>query len=347
MKAVILSGGLGTRLRPLTLTRPKPLLPLLNKPMVDHIVDRLPPEVDEVIMAANYLIDQLRDHFQNRAESGRGPLVRVVDEPEPRGTGGAVKNAEKYLDDSFYVFNGDIITSLDLGALRDRHSSKGGIGCLSLWKVDDPSRFGVIRYDGSDHITSFIEKPTPPPGEDPKPEWINAGVYIFEPAILDHIEPDRKVSFEREVFPMVLDKGLFAMPFEGYWVDAGKPADYLEAQKVLLDESPDMIPADGVDALSQRLPVMMGENTSIGPGALIGPYVTLGRDVIVGSSASVSDSVLMDGVHVEEGAQIKGALIGTGCRIGEGATVEQGCVLDHSEVVPGNSKRSPEQNRTE
>ncbi len=328
-------------MRPLTNTVPKPLLPLAGKAMVDHIVDRLPPEVDEVIMAANYLIDQLREHFDARRDEGRGPTVRVVDEPEPRGTGGAVKNAQEYLDDTFFVFNGDIITSLDLTEFLRYHREKGGIGTLSLWKVDDPSRFGAVRFGDDGRITSFVEKPEPPPGEGAKPEWINAGVYIFEPEFLDHIEPGRKVSSEREVFPKILDRGLFAMTFGGYWVDAGKPPDYLAAQRALMDERAGADGGglwlegdlDGDERGALRAPVMAGAGCSIGPSALVGPHVTLGANVIVGPSATVLDSALFDGVWVGEGAVVSGAILGEGAKVGKGAVVEDGAVLDRGEEV--------------
>ncbi len=226
MKAVILAGGKGTRLRPLTLSMPKPLVPLAGKPLVRHIIDSLPAEVDEVLLAVNYMKGRLQEYF----ETAELPVkVRLVEENRPLGTGGALKNLREHIDGTFLAFNGDIVSSLDVSEMLRQHRSRGGIGTIALWRVEDPSAYGVAALDGH-RITSFQEKP--PPGEELS-DLINAGVYVFEPEVLEHI-PDGVVSLEKEVFPRILDLGMNGHLFEGHWVDCGTRSSYLEAQNVLL-----------------------------------------------------------------------------------------------------------------
>ncbi len=228
MKAVILSGGFGTRMRPLTYTTPKPLLPILNKPLIRHIIDQLPEEIDEVILAANYKVDLLREYFE---EEDIDKKVHVVDEPKPLGTGGAVKNVEEYLDETFFVINSDIISSIDLKKYLEFYRSKDGLGAISAWKVDNPEEFGIFELNENDRILRFQEKPEP---------WkafsniINAGHYILEPEVLNLIPPGEKVSMEEEIFPILVDDGLFGYEFDGYWVDCGRPSSFFETTQILL-----------------------------------------------------------------------------------------------------------------
>jgi len=323
MEAVILAGGLGTRLRPLTHTRPKPLLPMLDQPMIDHIVRWLPDEVDRVVLAVNYMADAIREHL---ADAELGTEVVVVEEDEPLGTGGAFKNAlPEVTDDTFIGLNGDIITSLDLAGMLAQHRSKGGIGTIALWEVPDPSRFGVVDLDRGGRIRQFVEKPAP--GEAPS-NLINAGAYILRPDILDLVEPGVRTSIEREVFPRVLDQGLHGFRFSGFWVDAGTPGAYLEAHRELLDRMEDRgwegAVMDGTAHI--RGPSLLGPGAVVGADCQVGPYATVGEDCVIGKGAKVVNTVLHAGARVGRGSSLEDCILGEGADTGEGA-VMQGAVL--------------------
>lgn len=313
MKALILAGGLGTRLRPLTLRMPKPLVPLLGKPLISHIIDSLPAEVDTVILAVSFMKDALEEYFRAH-DVGR--KVILVNEDTPLGTGGAVKNVSRYLDDTFIAFNGDVICSIDLNDMLRYHRSHDGIGTMSLWDVEDPSAFGVVATDARGRINDFQEKPE---RDKAISNSINAGVYIFEREILDHI-PNGVVSLERQVFPNVLDRGLYGYGFSGYWVDGGTRENLLKAQKVLLDlgggrVAPDLINEDAKICGSNML-----QRAHI-RGCRIGPHVYMEDDVLVSKGAEVAESMLLRGVLIEEGARVRGCIIGPDSVVEKGRTV--------------------------
>ncbi|MBI0582840.1 MAG: NDP-sugar synthase [Methanomassiliicoccus sp.] len=315
MKALILAGGLGTRLRPLTYYLPKPLVPLLGKPLVRHIIDPLPAEVDTVILAVSYMKDALEEYFRTH-DVGR--KVILVNEDQPLGTGGAIKNVSRYLDGTFIAFNGDVVCSIDLKDMLRFHRSHGGIGTMSLWQVEDPSAFGVVGRDGRGRITAFQEKPRK---EEAISRAINAGVYIFEREILDHI-PDGVVSMERQVFPNVLDRGLHGYEFKGYWVDCGTRESIIAAQRTLLDlgggkVSPELIQEDDATVVGANL-IMRAHLR----GCRVGPHVYIEDDVLVSRGAEVSESILLRGALVEEGAKVRGSIIGPGHVVAKGQDVK-------------------------
>ena len=198
MEAIILAGGFGTRLKPLTYTRAKPLLPIINKPMVMHIIEMLPEVVDKIILAVNYRKEQLEKYFK---ENNCGKDIIINDEPKPLGTGGAVKFAEKHLTDSFLVLNSDIICSLDLKEMIEFHRRKNAVSTISLWPVENVSEFGVADVKKDGKIVDFVEKPR---AEDAPSNLINAGAYFLDPMILDYIETGKLVSMEKEIFPKII-----------------------------------------------------------------------------------------------------------------------------------------------
>ena len=304
MKAVILAGGLGTRLRPITYKTPKPLVPLVGKPIVMHIIDSLPSRVDTVVLAVSYMKDVLEEYFR---VNDCGRKVILVNETSPLGTGGAIKNVEEHLDDTFIVINGDVLTSIDINSMVNYHREKGGIGTISLWQVEDPTAFGVVGLDHGDRITAFQEKPS---RAEAVSNMINAGIYIFEPDMLDNIEKG-PVSIEREVFPKVLDQGLYGYRYEGYWVDCGTRETYLKAQRTLMDHG-----VTGTPYVSLTGKVEMVEPLLLSGAMLdsckIGPYVYAEQNVIIGKGAEVSNSMLMEGAIVRPGAVVRNALIGPG-----------------------------------
>jgi mannose-1-phosphate guanylyltransferase len=338
LQVIILAGGLGTRLRPLTDTRAKPLLPVMNKPMIMHLIDELPDEVDKIILTVSYRRDDLENYFNEKDLSKE---VIVVDEPEPLGTGGAIKNAEKYINGTFAVFNADIISSMRLSDFIDFHRRRGGIGSISIWPVKNPSAFGLINIDYKEQILSFTEK-LPLEEIEIKQDyyWINAGFYVLEPEILDHIERGKKISIEREVFPKVIDKKLFGFRIEGYWFDSGTPEQYLEVHEKLLEIMNNK--GRGVTlgrnneietGVALIPPVLVGNGCTISHNAKVGPYVCLGNNVSIDVNANISNSVIFDYTLIGAGFYGKNIIVGEGCRIEKGAKVEDRSVLGDGTVV--------------
>jgi mannose-1-phosphate guanylyltransferase len=332
LKAAILAGGLGTRMRPLTFTTPKPLLPVLNVPMLVRTIERLPKGVDGVVLAVNYLADQIAAYLKENPM----PLpVKLVQEDEPLGTAGAVRNLERDLGgERFFVLNGDVITSVDLGAMVDFHRRRGGVGTLHLWPVEDPTRFGIARVDDDGRILEFKEKPRL---EEAFSNLINAGTYILEPEVLDTIPKGRAVSIEREIFPQLIDRGLYGYTSGEFWIDAGKPLDYIEAHRLLMNvDRARYRPRRKLPGVEVEPPCLIPASAELAPGVRIGPNVSLGERVVIGEGAQVADSVLLDGVRVGARARIEMSVVGNGAFIGDGARLSRGTVVaDGGEVGPG------------
>lgn len=337
MRAVLLVGGEGTRLRPLTDTRPKPMMMLVDRPFIHHQLDQLRRHgVTDVIFSCGYLPDALRDHFGDGAALGMR-FTYVVD-PHPLGTAGAVKNAEEYLgDEPFFVFNGDVLTDLDLTALAERHQASGALATIALTPVEDPSAFGLVRLHPDGAVEEFVEKPSRDELRPGEPFLINAGTYLLSPAILASIPAGEKVSIERETFPAVASRGaLHGFPSTAYWRDIGTHRSYLEAHHdvlggVVRTDSPagkryvgagaTIHPGASVDALSS-----LGAGTTVGPGSTVVASVT-GRGARIARGARVVRSVVGEGVRIDEGASVEGAVIGDGARVSAGASVGEGTVV--------------------
>ncbi|NLI74011.1 MAG: NDP-sugar synthase [Euryarchaeota archaeon] len=314
MKAVILAGGLGTRLRPLTFSMPKPLIPMAGPPMVRHIIDPLPKEVDTVILAVSYMKDLLERYFR---ENDVGRDIILINEDEPMGTGGALKNVSKWLDDTFFAFNGDVICSIDLTTMLEVHKAHRGIGTMALWPVSDPSAFGVAATDDLGRITTFQEKP--PKGKELSNK-INAGAYIFEPALLDHIS-EGVVSLEREVFPHILHRSLYGYTFDGYWIDAGTRENFLCAQHILLDRGQSN--TCGIDNYPTGVRVI-GNNlieTDYLEPSTIGPNVYVENGAKVCRGATISNSLIMEGAIIGNRATVLNCMVGPGAIVDDGVTI--------------------------
>jgi mannose-1-phosphate guanylyltransferase len=323
VQAIVLVGGEGTRLRPLTFGTPKPMVPIMNVPFLARTLERLyEAGIREVILPAGYMPQAITDYFGDG--SSLGMKITYVIEDEPLGTAGAIKNVEQHIHGPFFVLNGDVLTSLDLQAMVAYHETKGGLGALHLIKAEDPSAFGCVVHDQSGRISQFVEKP--PKGTEPTNE-VNAGTYLLEKAVLDMIPPGRNVSIERETFPKILSEGhaLYAYTTSDYWIDLGRPEHYLSAHR---------------DILAGTMPLKsyahVGEGVQIDPTAKIGPNVVLGHGCKIGARARVSDSVLWDSVTVGEGASVDEAIIASGSTIGANAVVSRGSVIGHDAIVePG------------
>jgi mannose-1-phosphate guanylyltransferase len=319
VKAVVLVGGFGTRLRPLTLTAPKQMLPVVDRPMIEHVLAGLARHgVDEVVLSLGYREDVFRGAYPDGSCSG--VVLHYAVEPEPLDTAGAIRFAAESagLDEVFVVVNGDIITDVDLTELWDRHHQVGAEATISLTPVDEPARYGVVSTDGEGRVLGFVEKPAA--GEAPS-NWINAGAYVMEPAILDRIDPDRPVSVEREIFPgLVADGGLWAVRSDAYWVDAGTPETYLKVQLDLLD------------GVRGRPVVGVSADADIASGAEVERSVVMARSAVA-TGAVVRNSAIQIGVTVATGAVVVDSLIGPGAVIGAGANISAGTVIGAGAVV--------------
>jgi mannose-1-phosphate guanylyltransferase len=342
VQAIVLVGGEGTRLRPLTFGTPKPMVPIMNVPFLALTMERLyDAGIRDVILPAGYMPQAITEYFGDG--SSFGMKITYVIEDEPLGTAGAIKNVEQHIHGPFFVLNGDVLTSLDLQAMIAYHNEKGGLGALHLIKVEDPSAFGCVVNDENGRISKFVEKP--PKGTEPTNE-INAGTYLLEPAVLDLIPPGRNVSIERETFPKILADGhaLYAYTTSDYWIDLGRPENYLDAHRDILSGAMPLklepgLHGRGSASVHPELvtpPVHIDNAVQIDPSANVGPNVVLGEGCIIHARAHLADSVLWDHVTIEEGAIVEESIIATGARIGARAVVGRGSVIGHDAVVePG------------
>jgi mannose-1-phosphate guanylyltransferase len=319
MQALILAGGEGTRLRPLTYTVPKPVLPLAGRPHIAYVIDWLVRHgVDEVIISCGFLADGMRSAL---AAMEPGVEIRYAEEPDARGTAGAIRFAEDMLADRFLVLNGDILCDLDLTALIEQHASTGAQATIALYPVADPTGYGLIHRHEDGEVTEFLEKPEP---DQIDTDEINAGAYLLERSVLDEIPLDRAVSIEREVFPRLIGKRLYGIRLEGYWIDIGTPERYLEANWDILERRVHTVISDLIDD-----PIMVGEGSEVSPEAQLRAPCVVGRDCRVGDGAVIERSVLLDGCVVEEGAVVTKSILSGG------VTVENGAELDGAVVGEG------------
>jgi NDP-sugar pyrophosphorylase family protein len=326
MKAVILAGGEGTRLHPLTYTRPKTLIPILDRPMVDYTLDYFRETVDEIIFAAGHMVDELRSHLDS---IGEGSRVRIVTEESPLGTGGAVKNVEGLLDEPFIVLNADIISSIDMKDFISFAEQKGGMGSIALYPSSHPEDYGVVELENGHRIVRFVEKPS---REEAFSNLINAGAYYLKPEILDMMEPNQFVSMEREIFPLIIDDGFFGYRVEGHWVDVGKVDTYLEAVRTLLGIKGSMFdPGSQIGEVVQVIdPVHVGSRSVMRSG-IIGPDSSVGNGCDVGTS-TISGSVLFDNVKVGENVTVTDSVLGEGVAV-EDDSILKGCVVGDGETI--------------
>jgi len=310
MKALMLVGGFGTRLRPITYSVPKQLVPLAGKPMLYHVLDLLPNDVEEVVLATGYKADMI-DAFV-RAHPPRLP-VRTVSEAVPLGTGGGMKNAGGAMSDPFFLLNSDVIARVDLAEMARRHVAHGGVGTMGLYEVEDPRPYGVAALDADERILTFVEKPEL---ADAPSRWINAGFAVWNREVLDAIPPAQAMSFEREVLPGLLDRRVYGFRITGYFDDAGSPERLLRSQRLLFDDG-----RGGKGALPSgtfgKGPVALMAGACAN-GASFGPYVTVGPGAVVDAGAHVENSILMEGVHVEKDASVRDSVLGPKVRVRSG-----------------------------
>lgn len=354
MKAVIMAGGEGTRLRPLTSNQPKPMIPMVNRPMMEHVVRLLADHgFDEIVVTVAYLANHVRNYFGDGSEFGVD--LRYAIEEEPLGTAGSVLNAASELDDTFLVISGDVLTDIDPAEVLKAHRSSGATATIALKRVENPLEFGIVitREDGS--IERFLEKPG---WGQVFSDTVNTGIYVLEPEVFDFIEADRSVDFSGEVFPKLLEKGrpMHGEVVDGYWEDVGTPEAYARAHRdvlagevaievpgfriregVWLGEGADVDPDAVVDG-----PAVIGDNCRVEAGARVGEFTVLGSDVIVKHDAFIERSIVHDHTYLGPGTRVRGATVGRGCDLRHAASIEEGVVLgdecfvgEHAVINPG------------
>ena len=331
MQALILVGGEGTRLRPLTSTLPKPVIPLVGRPFIGYMIEWLRGHgVDDVILSCGFMADGVRSVLGDGA--GHGVRLRYVEEPEPLGTGGALKFAEDLLDERFFMLNGDVLTDMDLTAQLAQHESTGAQATLALIAVEDPSAYGLVRRADDHSVTEFLEKPS---ASEIDTNLINAGAYILERTVLDGMPPaGTNVSIERDVFPALVGDGLFGYASDGYWLDIGTPERYLQATYDILEgivrteigqrlAAAELALSDGAQVDGRVIPpALVGPGCRIAAAAIVGGRTVLGADVEVGEGAHIESSVVLDGSRIGARTTISSSIIGAGVTIGEQCHIE-------------------------
>ena len=334
-----MAGGEGTRLRPLTSNAPKPMLPLVNKPMMEHVVGLLRRHgFDDIVVTVAFMANAIRTHFGDGSDFG----VRMVyaTEETPLGTAGSVGNAREHLDERFLVISGDVLTDVDLSAVVEFHEKAGALATIGLAAVEHPLEFGIVitRPDGS--IERFLEKPS---WGQVFSDTVNTGIFVFEPEIFDWIEPERSVDFSGEVFPALLDAGepLYGALVEGYWEDVGTLDAYLRAHEDILDakvrvdiegfeRSPGVWVGEGADIHPEATvegPAVIGDNCRIEAGVRLGAYSVLGLNTRVRGDCDIQRSVVQDNTYIAEGVHLRRAVVGRSCDIRRGARVDDGVVI--------------------
>ncbi len=342
LQAVLLVGGLGTRLRPLTNDRPKSIVPVMNRPVLEHTIAYLKYfGIRDIIITLNYLPELIEEYFGDGERFG--VKLTYFMEEEPRGTAGAVKNAESYLDgSSFFVFNGDVFTDMNLANMLEYHRKKKAQATIALTRVDNPSAFGVVETNEKGKVQKFIEKP--PPGTETT-NWINAGTYILEREILDVIPPGCNYMFERGLFPQLLQTGrpVYGYPYKGFWLDMGTPEHYHNINRDFMNSRINCLIYKnlGNKPLYNRKnvnihktviikgPVVIDDGCTIGAEvSIIGPSA-IGRNSRIYDNAVIEDSIIWDGVTIGANTQVKG------CIISSGTVIPDNQIVENSIITPG------------
>ena len=354
MQAVILVGGEGTRLRPLTSGIPKPIVTLVDRPFIVYMLEWLRSHgVDDVVMSCGFLATRVRETLGDGSRFGL--RLRFVEEPEPRGTAGALKYAEDLLDERFLVLNGDVLTDIDLTAQIAQHERAAARGTLALVPVEDPTAYGLVRRDADNAITEFVEKPRP---EEVDTNLISAGAYVLEREILELVPPGRNVSIEREVWPRLVGDGLQGYEANGYWLDIGTPERYLQGTFDIIEGNVETAVrtrlGDSFLSVSQQSriegrvvpPAVIEDGCTIGAGAHVGSLVVLGAGVTVGERATIERSVVLAGCEIGAGATVRDCILAPGVRIGERcaisrATIGEGVRIGDDNVIAHGARLFP------
>ncbi len=354
MKAIIMAGGEGSRLRPLTCGRPKPMVPVLNKPIMNHIINLLTEHgFSDIGVTLQYQPQEIKDYFGSGYEYGVN--LQYFVEETPLGTAGSVKNAAGFLDETFVVISGDALTDLDLSRALEFHKKQGALATLVLTRVDCPLEYGVVITGEDGKITRFLEKPG---WGEVFSDTVNTGIYVLEPEVLDYFAPGQKFDFSKDLFPLLLreKKPLFGLVMSGYWCDIGNLQQYLQAhQDALAGKVGIRIPGKEVmpgvwagkgafinPAASVQGPVLLGANCQVGAAAKIDPYSVLGEGCLVHEHASLKRSVLWNNVYVGNSAALRGAVVGSRVQVQAGAGIYEGAVVGDDSIIRENSLLKPD-----
>ena len=340
MKAILLAGGKGTRLRPLTIHTPKPIVPIFNRPFLHYQLDLLKrvAEIDEVILSLNYQPRRIEEVFGDGSDAGI--KIRYVVEPAPLGTAGAVKYAGEQLTESVVVFNGDVLTQIDLAAVIALHRQRQALATIVLTPVDNPAAYGLVETDRDGNITRFLEKPSP---DEITTDNINAGIYVLEPATFDRIPSEVPWSIERSFFPSLIERGetFVAYVYDGYWIDIGTPGKYMQVHWDIMDGRYVAAPFDRLSpprtaiASDARIeegatiagPCFIDEGVLIKSGARVGPYSVIGRQTQLEEQASVEGAIVWPNCRIGTEAAIRDAIVGRNCHLGRNVSLDNGAVL--------------------
>lgn len=353
IKAVIMAGGSGTRLQPLTFVRPKPMIPLINKPILQYSLDKLKEDgFKEVIITLGYMWDHVKQYYKRNPP---GVELKYTVEKWPLGTAGGVKKAKKYVDDTFVVLSGDVIIDADLKDIIRYHQEKGALATVVLTAVDDPSHYGIANLDGDGRIVDYLEKPDP---KDVFSNLANAGTYVFEPEIFDYMENHKRmIDFSRDIFPQLIkeDQAIYGYPSDGYWNDLGRPETYMQATRDLL-ASRYKIPGHKIKEEIGRLgniwlgnnvqigdrvriegPVVIGDGVVVSSGSKISSGTVLGENVVIGQNVNIHGSVIFSNTEVNDNVFIENSIIDRFCFIDKDSVIENGAVIGSAVEIGKNS----------
>jgi NDP-sugar pyrophosphorylase family protein len=345
MKAILLAGGKGTRLRPLTIHTPKPIVPIFNRPFLHYQLDllRQVPEIDEVVLSLNYQPRRIEEIFGDGSDSGLS--IRYVVEPSPLGTAGAVRYAGESLHESVLVFNGDVLTQVDLGAVIALHRERKAKATIVLTPVDNPTAYGLVETDAQGNIQRFLEKPN---ADEITCDTINAGIYVLEPETFDRIPKDTPWSIERSFFPSLIERHetFVAHIHRGYWIDIGTPEKYMQVHCDIMDGRYRTAPfADASttawiagsarveDGANVQGPCFIDEGAVVKAGARVGPYSVVGRQCHIEEQAVIERAIVWADSRISQEATVRRSILGRHCHIGRNVTLEEGVVLGDKSVV--------------
>jgi NDP-sugar pyrophosphorylase family protein len=350
MKAIMLAGGKGTRLRPLTIHTPKPIVPIFARPFLHYQLDLLKkvPGIDEVVLSLNYQPRRIEEIFGDGGDTGLS--IRYVVEPVPLGTGGAVRYAGEALRESVVVFNGDVLTELDLDAVIRLHRERKAKATIVLTPVADPTAYGLVETDSDGNVRRFLEKPK---ADEITCNTINAGIYVLEPDTFDRIPKDTPWSIERSFFPSLIERRetFVAYIYNGYWIDIGTPEKYTQVHRDVMDGRYEAAPFCGngggswvsPDARVEEGAILHGpcfvdDGAIVKAGARIGPYSVIGRQCHIEEHAVVEQSIVWANTRVSQDAIVTRSILGRHCHIGRNATVDAGAVLGDKSTVTDYSR---------
>jgi mannose-1-phosphate guanylyltransferase len=351
MKAILLAGGKGTRLRPLTIHTPKPIVPIFGRPFLHYQIDlvRRVPEIDEVILSLNYQPRRIEEIFGHG--DGLGVKISYVVEPAPLGTAGAIKYAGQALDETVVVFNGDVMTQVDLAAVLKLHRERKAKATIVLTPVENPTAYGLVETDPDGSVRRFLEKPKP---EEITCDTINAGIYILEPDTFDRIPKDMAWSIERSYFPSLVERKetFVAYVYNGYWIDIGTPEKYTQVHRDIMNHHFTAPPFEGSplgftlvspearieDGARVEGPCFVDEGAVVKAGARIAPYSVIGRQCHIEEDAQVDGSIVWANTRICRDSVVRQSILGRHCHVGRNSILDGGIVLGDKSVVTDYSR---------